>query len=318
MEFEHYRKELKKLIDWNNQFENGKRNEATTRLHLIDSVFLSCLDWDKGNCFAEESEHNEYADYTFFNPSRVMIIEAKKEGIYFDIPKGIKQRIYKLESLFNKGSHLKEAVTQVLRYCQDRGIRIGGVTNGHQFIVFVASRNDGISPLDGKAIIYESLDDIYDNFIEFWNFFSKTGIQNRKIENELLGVSVPILPSKLNTKADDFPGTKNRNSIQADLQILSDILLEELISNEEIEEDFLKSTYCISGALSQYALTSKNILNSRYSLLHDKTVDTPVLEPMYTKKGISKSFSINDISKRPILLLGDVGVGKSMFIRYFM
>ncbi len=94
--------------------------------------------------------------------------------------------------------------------------------------------------------------------------------------------------------------------------------LEELISSEEIEEDFLETTYCSSGALSQYALTSKNILQSRYSLLHDQKVDTPVLEPMYSKKGISENFSIKEFSKRPILLLGDVGAGKTMFIKRFV
>lgn len=318
MEFENYKGELEQLINWNKRVELKDRNEATTRLHLIDKLLFRCLDWGEEKCIAEEAEDNQYTDYTFYNPARVMIIEAKKEGIYFELPLGLERRTYKIDSLFSKDSLIKKAIEQALGYCQKRGVTIGGVTNGLQFVLFVASRNDGISPLDGKAIVFSSLDDIYNNFLEFWQFLSKTGIADKRIEKELLGISVPILPAKLSTKLDDYPGTKNRNSIQADLQILSDLLLEELISSEEIEEDFLKTTYCTSGALSQYALTSKNILQSRYSLLHDKKVDTPVLEPMYSKKGISENFSVKEFSKRPILLLGDVGSGKTMFIKNFI
>ena len=318
MEFENYRENLKKIIDWNRNINIKDRNEATTRLHLIDKLFFECLDWNSENCIAEEAEDNQYTDYTFHNPSRIMIIEAKKEGHHFEIPLGLENRTYKIDSLFSKNSIIKSAIKQVLGYCLNRGVTIGGVSNGQQLIIFIASRNDGVSPLDGRAIIYNSLEDIYENFLEFWQFMSKKGIAEKTIEKELLGITVPLLPAKLQTKLDDYPGTKNRNSIQADLQILSDLLLEELISSEEIEEDFLKTTYCSSGALSQYALTSKNILQSRYSLLHDKNVNTPVLEPMYSKKGISKNFSVNEFSKRPILLLGDVGAGKTMFIKNFI
>jgi hypothetical protein len=318
MEFERYKEALKELIDWNKGTDIKDRNEATTRLHLIDKLLFSCLDWDIQNCTPEEVEDSQYTDYTLSNPSRVMIIEAKKEGVYFELPLGLERRTFKISSLFQKDSTIRKAIEQVVGYCQKRGVTIGAVTNGFQFIILVASRNDGQSPLDGKAIVFKSLEDIYDNFLEFWQFMSKTGILEKRIEKELLGISVPILPAKFSTRLVDYPGTKNRNSIQADLQILSDLLLEELITSEELEEDFLKTTYCSSGALSQYALTSKNILLSRYSLLSDKKVDTPAIEPMYTKKGRSDNFSLKEISKRPILLLGDVGAGKTMFIKNFI
>lgn len=318
MEFDNYKANLAELIEWNKLSNSKDRNEATIRLQLIDKLIFNCLDWKQENCVAEEEEDNQYTDYTFFNPNRIMIIEAKRQGIYFELPLGLKRRTYKIDSLFQKDTKIREAIEQAIKYCNQRGVTIGSVTNGTQFIIFVASRNDGISPLDGKAIVFDSLEDIYENFLEFWQFMSVSGITDKRIEKELLGISVPLLPAKLSTKLDDYPGTKNRNSIQADLQILSDLLLEELITNEEIEEDFLKTTYCSSGALSQYALTSKNILESRYSLLHDKKVDTPVLEPMYSKKGISKNFSVKEFSKRPILLLGDVGAGKTMFIKNFI
>lgn len=318
MEFEEYKQNLRQLIDWNTSTGLEARNEATTRLHLIDRLFFECLDWAKEDCTVEEEEGRLYSDYTFFHPARVLIIEAKREGIYFELPEGLKERIYKIDSLFSKNPEIKMAIEQAIKYCQQRGVTIGGVSNGNQLILFIASRNDGVSPMAGKAVIYRSLENIYDNFLEFWQFISKEGIIKKNIEKALVGISVPLLPSKLSIGISDYPGTKNRNSIQAELQLLGDLLLEELITNEEIEEDFLKTTYCTSGALSQYALTSKNILQSRYSLLSDEKVDVPILEPMYTKKGLSSDFSIKEFSRRPILLLGDVGAGKTMFIKNFM
>jgi len=46
MEFDNYKDNLAKLIEWNNQ----------------------------------------YTDYTFLNPNRIMIIEAKREGGFFNCP----------------------------------------------------------------------------------------------------------------------------------------------------------------------------------------------------------------------------------------
>ncbi len=67
------------------------RNEATTRLQLIDCLFFDCLGWSKEDVVLEESDGREYADYTFylgFARRRVLIVEAKKEGDYFEVPVG--------------------------------------------------------------------------------------------------------------------------------------------------------------------------------------------------------------------------------------
>jgi hypothetical protein len=73
--------------------------------------------------------------------------------------------------------------------------------------------------------------------------------------------------------------------------------------------------------LSQYAMISKQILDNRYSVLNQ---DVPNLEvkPVADKKGLSGELSgdilASGLTKRPIILLGDVGVGKTMFIRHLI
>ena len=68
------------LEGWVEGYATGslKRNEATTRLQLIDELFFSCLGWDKEDSVLEEPYGRDYADYTFMAPRRVLIVEAKK------------------------------------------------------------------------------------------------------------------------------------------------------------------------------------------------------------------------------------------------
>ena len=56
MDYDQALQNLTALNSWYRQnVTDLKRNEATTRLHLIDTLLFDCLDWDrKANCVAEE------------------------------------------------------------------------------------------------------------------------------------------------------------------------------------------------------------------------------------------------------------------------
>ena len=100
-----------------------KRNEATTRLHLIDTLFFDCLGWSRQeHAILEESYQGEYADYTFLAPRKIMIVEAKREGDAFKIPAGRTRLEYALPSLLRDNARLKAAVEQAAGYCQQRGV----------------------------------------------------------------------------------------------------------------------------------------------------------------------------------------------------
>ncbi len=297
----------------------GTRNEATTRLHLIDQLLFECLLWDKrSDCIPEERFDGRYSDYTLLCPRRILLVEAKKEGIYFDIPSGLSNRQYKIRTLLKDVPNLGDAIKQVASYCQSRGVPYGAVTNGYQIVAFLASRDDGIPPEEGRAIIFESIDSLVEDFQTLWKTLSKTGVSERNLSKLLLSADTPILPKKLSELISPFPGVKNRNVIQTDLQILSDLIFEDIISSPELEDEFLKNCYCKSGALSQYALVSKALLANRYAALFKDIPKAPVLRPATTKKGISEELIAESFARRPVLLIGDVGVGKTMFFRHFI
>jgi hypothetical protein len=107
-------------------------------------------------------------------------------------------------------------------------------------------------------------------------------------------------------------------TFQTDLKIVSELVLEDLVSIRDLETEFLKDCYCESGALSDFSLISRNILQTRYSALFDEGAPGPTTEPASTKRGIAQELLAKGISRRPILILGDVGVGKTTFIRHLI
>jgi len=117
---------------------------------------------------------------------------------------------------------------------------------------------------------------------------------------------------------DNYPGTKARNRFQTDLKIVSELVLEDVVNAQELETTFLKECYIESGTLSEYSMISRDILQARYAALFDATAPGPTVEPAVTKKGVGRELLAQSLSRRPILLLGDVGVGKTTFLRHLM
>jgi hypothetical protein len=315
-EYEESRHNLEQLVSWYGS-RAGSRNEATTRLQLIDRLFFECLAWSRDQVILEEPHGREYADYTFVIFRPVLIVEAKREGDYFELPAGVNRLEHSLPSLMRDYPNLKQAIEQAARYCQSRGVPFGAVTNGHQVVAFVAVRNDGTAPLDGRALVFSSLDVMLTHFLHLWQALSRPGVDEKKILYRLIG-GHPELPQKLSSTISSYPGIKGRNVLQTDLQILSELVIEDVIRSEELEPRFLAECYCQSGALSQFALTSKAVLAARYAALFDSSQPGPTTVPATTKAGVSPDLLAASLARRPILLLGDVGVGKTTFIRHLI
>ena len=316
-EYEACRTNLERLVAWYST-RAAHRNEATTRLQLIDRLFFECLGWLRDDVISEESYDGQYADYTFLAPRRMLIVEAKKEGDYFELPAGREGLEYSIQSLFRDYPNLKSAITQAAEYCHSRGVPFGAVSNGHQIVAFVATRADGVSPFEGKALLFPSLEFMLSQFLRLWKALSKPAVEEKRLQYWLIGEVAPKLPSKLAASVPNYPEMKGRNIYQTDLQILSELVLEDVPRYPELETRFLQEAYCESGALSQHSMVGKAILEAKYSTLFDVESPGPTTVPAVTKEGISPDLIAESFTRRPILLIGDVGVGKSMFLRHFI
>ena len=147
----------------------------------------------------EEPHGREYADYTFSAPRRLLIVEAKKEGDYFQIPAGKNRLEYSIRNLSRDNPKLRDAIEQAAGYCQARGVPFGAMSNGHQVVAFIGTRSDGLPPLEGKALVFPSLEFMLNEFLELWQALSKPGIEEKKLQFRLVVIGSRAQPMFLLT-----------------------------------------------------------------------------------------------------------------------
>lgn len=316
-EYSDCRDKVTALVGWYEK-HMAQRNEATTRLHIIDRLFFDCLGWDRDDVYSEEPYDGQYADYTFLFPRKLLIVEAKKEGVYFELPAGSQRLDQSIQSLLRTTPELRSAMEQVARYCQQRGVPYAAVTNGHQLVIFVASRSDGKPPFEGGAVVFASLSQMRDSFLDLWNLLSKNALEQQLLRSRLIGRVEISLPRKLSATIRPYPGTKGRNPFQSSMKAVSEFILEDVVKAPDLEKTFLKACYCGSGALSEYSLQNKQILQARYAALFDAELPGPAISPAVEYGVVNPELLAQSFSRRPILLIGDVGVGKTTFIRRFI
>ena len=164
--------------------------------------------------------------------------------------------------------------------------------------------------------MFPSLEDMRSGFRLLWDNASPAGIDQRTLHSAVR-LTEAAAPEPLSLHLTSYPGVKRRNDLQAGLEILGELFLEDVARLEDLRGEFLRECYASSGALSQYAEISKQILRTRYALLHEE--GGPQVTPVEARKGLSPTLTQDMLaaaaSQRPIVLLGDVGVGKTTFIQ---
>lgn len=295
-------------------------NEADTRFHLIDRILIECLGWPKSAFRLEQAHERTFSDYELGVPRRV-IWEAKREGRAFALPANPKKKLISdLPSLLALGGETEEAIRQVQRYCADRGVEVAVATNGHQFIAFLATRSDGMAPLNGKCFVIDGLAQLYDEFPNVWQALSPEGVEQRKLAVVLnLGEDRGLAP-KLKQWVPHYPQYNEPSPLEASLRTVGELLLLDFVERPDVEKRFMEECYCTSGALSQHALLSKQLLAARYSSLFNPKEASPSIIPAIAGKGkqITPEMRAEALSQRPIVLIGDVGVGKTSFLKHLM
>lgn len=298
-------------------------NEADTRHRILDRVIHECLGWDRAHTRVERRLNDEYSDYELGSPAQVLI-EAKRAGLYFDIPiESNKHGIVRsLRSICALSREFKNAFEQAQRYCADRGIQIGVVSNGLQTIVFLGVRNDGVPPSEGKCLLFNGFDQLEQNFPRLWQAIAPNSPDQQALLNDLAS-SVPTgVPQKLSNYVQGYPAFRYPSESQQSLRTLSDLLIEDAPNTPNVRHRFYEECYCESGALAQEALVGKSILSARYAAMFSPSEQNPTLQQLRSKPddkfGLSSEVVAEALGRRPIVIIGDVGVGKTSFIRHLV
>lgn len=294
-------------------------NEADTRHHFIDVLIHDVLGWDRTVTHLERHEGGEYSDYELGNPPEV-VIEAKRAGVSFEIPhEGAASTVRSLRSLTSMSREFKAAFEQAVSYCSRRGIQIGVVSTSSQVIAFLGVRTDGIPVLEGKCLVFGDHVALKENFPRLWQALSPAAVQQRALLKELTSIAPSGVPAKLSNYIAGYPSFRYPSDSQQSLRMLSDLLIEDAPNTPEYRKRFLEECYCESGALARDALLGKNILAARYAAMFPPEEQSPSLKGIKKdssdKFGISQEVVAEALGRRPIVIIGDVGVGKTSFIR---
>lgn len=316
---------LANLITSTSLLSEDHRNEAQTRFDIIDRLLVECLGWSRElkstKINVEVHGGGEYTDYELGNP-RCAVWEAKREGSTFLLPPGtVRKSIQDIKSIVIHSKEAKAAILQVMSYAASRGVELAVVTNGHQLICFLATRGDGVPPLDGYCFAVDSLNGLDANFSMAWDLLSPEGISEKRYNRRLKLGGEQKIPPKLSSFLREHPKHRYLSSTQNSLRTLSELLLQDIGETESEEEQFYRRCYCSSGALSQHALLSKQMLEARYAAITEVSGLNSTIESANPKGAnwtISPNIMQEAISRRPVILIGDVGVGKTSFLKHLI
>ncbi len=298
------------LVNLNSMF-TSPMNEADTRSKLIDQIMEFCLDWEYCNVFREEKSENGYLDYHYKSNENEFVIEAKKNGLYFTLP--FSKKKININSNFTTDEKTKAAIEQAKGYCLSKGISIGCITNGSQFIVFDVYINTKYN-----AYVFNGFQDIFADFTNFYNIFSP--YSNAKINIAALVSNdsnfvrmVPQFSQSLISIFDNSDERVSRNEINKYCERIISTYFGDLTTKDK---DLFDLLYCTDRNTENYNDRMKSCFVDHLPKLEIETVQ----EEEFEKDFKAKNKYIKDrieINSEIMLVVGGTGAGKSTFIHQF-
>lgn len=293
-------------------------NEAQNRFQFIDRLLVECLGWQREHMQVEQTdEAGGRADYLLSKPARA-VLEAKREAELFDaLPIGKPSIVRKLRPLVDGCKKFEAAVHQIIPYCSMRGTPIGVICNGPQLVIFQAVVV-GHSPLDGECYLFNGFDSYTSHFMLLWRLLSPEGVSENRALRELALHRNPRIPSKASSGLVEPTRYRYRSPFQENLRTLASFLLEEVEDDPAVKTAFYEECYVPIETNNRHLILSKKIIANRYTrVVGDGTVPAPI--EAVARVDETGSLQISDpsftfaLAARPVVVVGDVGVGKTSF-----
>lgn len=288
-------------------------NEATTRMRAIDTIIFDVLGWDKLKVDTEKYIRAEgFADYAFEIAGHInLIVEAKREQKTFLLPvRKYSEKPFGFGLLAEECKEAYDAMVQAAGYATNQGSRYIAISNGHQWLLTLSYVHN--QPIDERLVyVFESVDAIKERFQVFWNCFSYNAIYSNIPAIELSESRKNPAPAKLSSTIPGYPLPIDRNYLKNELSYVLSIVWDELNSNDT-SKDFLEKCYIFPDPPDKpdKAFTiAKEIIEIRNK--QDEQLTREVISSQKVPQLI-KAYT----TEKPILVLGEIGHGKSIFLRY--
>jgi hypothetical protein len=293
-------------------------NEADTRAKLIDIILKDCLGWDEDNISREDNLVSGKTDYQLkISGICYLVVEAKKEGDYFNIPTTGARRSYKIDGSISSSHNLLDAMNQVRGYCNDIGCKFAAVFNGHQVVIFSAI-TIGKPWTQGYCIVFRSLSDIKNNFNYFWNLLSKDNLSSGSLIKYLEKGRRNRIFNKILDNLHNPDQTWARNELYTYIQPISDLVFSELL--DEAKSQVLKSCYIFDRSSTTLTTELESFFEDKLPHFKREYKIEDIIEKELQAGTFQEEFlkrTQNDVSGSLTVLLGGVGCGKTTFLHRF-
>ncbi|MCU0072943.1 AAA family ATPase [Pseudomonas koreensis] len=289
-------------------------NEAQTRFHVINSLLTIELDWKRDSVRAEPYISGAgYADYALVKGLRCrMILEAKRDTI--DLVSSNQAELSVLPLSSSALSKAQEGIEQALRYAAKLGSPIGIVTNGRQWIGFLASRADGLSPLEGLAVVFPNIHSLVQNWSRFYEFFSDAGLEEGRLFSYIKEKESGVSPISTNYfKA--FDRSYKRMPASSELgYALEEIFRSSFIKMSNHSLDVLVDCFVETKSSEETDIAFEKILEELLGRVR-RVQQIDSAEPEELQALLESSVELK--SGEFVLLVGNKGSGKTTFLQRF-
>lgn len=307
--------EIKQLLSQFDEQKLYEKNEAETRLVIIDEVLLA-LGWEKID-FQPETHSRQsggYIDYLLqIDGIPRLIVEAKRAGQTFRSPNA---RLGKYRSTYQVsylkaafGAELSEVIEQAQTYGHAEGIPFGVLTNGAEWLALQLIPTPGLSTQDLSGFYFGNIFAEDFRFDEFVELLSKAAVASNALSRSL---------TTLNQNTAEFsmtPATRLDDQIWDRPSSIAHRYLEEFYHQffgeivDEGRRKMLEKCFVSSAQLDQYEADLKRVLKDEAP---DYIEGAAELLP-----GDHDNFlplATGDKRGTVILITGSVGAGKSTFV----
>lgn len=295
--------------------EKEEWSETDTRSKLIDSLLIQCLGWTESDIRRELSEDRSRLDYQLSITKPKLVIEAKRIAIPLATKCPASPNRVLLESLKKSYPDIDEHIAQVARYCQDFSIPLGVLTNGRTYFFLCAIRSDTVPWRKGYAIVLNNIFDPNFSLATIYGLLSREALRTGELARALQYEASAINEKTILSLYHDPRALKPQNDLAEHLEkalkrVFTDVINDD--SAEIIQHCYVKpaETTLRNDAIEfplldrpeQDDLTMVDVSNLNAFKQFERTISEHLME------GNSGS---------TLLLIGNMGVGKTMFLRRF-
>jgi hypothetical protein len=307
-------KAFEALLEEVKTYDHTIFSEQDSRVKIIDRILTEVLFYPYEAFITEPKAGKGYIDYKVsVNNVPRLIIEAKKDGIDFDINSSYSGRAFNLDGPVFKDNSVKDGIDQAIYYAAYKGVELACLTNGKTWIIFRANRlAGGKDVMEGKAYVFSSLNPISKEFKLFFELLAPYEINNlkyRALFQEAEGAEIRKKEFAKSLKSEDNLRVVERTNYSQDF----DKVMNEFFSRLSGDSDPDMLIECFVETKESQAAEQELTRISEDLIYRIRALETNESDALKTIIEKVKTTNRHEF----VILIGGKGAGKSTFVERF-